>query len=201
MPQVSVLPVEFVWEGDFCHEDCEWRSHDLNYCIVHGEELKIHKMDDPIVEYVHKAKPRTYEAPLRCKGCLEAQPSMGLYRKLPGGVRVFPTAKQIVDGEWVACDKLLDLRKAMKGWSIRLEYCWHFLEEDDVEMCDVKFSARKGAKGKIRELGTAQSGFSGLQELPKAAREAFMVWASTVYDEIVDIEKAETDALWEEQNG
>lgn len=185
--EIGTTTVEFVWEGEFCYRDCEWLNHDLTYCVLHSEQLKLGKLAvDPVAEYTTNGKAEPYEAPIRCKSCRNCAEPMGLYRRTAKTMRVYPSPEQILNGEWVPAEKLIDFKKVLPGWFLRVEPIWQEEEEDNVKMISVKYSARKGKKGKIRELGTA-FGLIGLDKLPKGTRLPFMLWANTLYEEAVDI--------------
>lgn len=206
MDQLGFATVEFEHNGDFCGSDCPWRIESAEWCALYNTGLKTHKMVDPINQYLANVPPKAggvKEWALRCKPCRDQAPPSGLYQKVPkrGGISVFPTPHEICFGEWVPCERLHEFRKVMAGWFLRCRYTWRALAENDVEICDVELSARKGLTGKIRKLG-ACSGLVGLDQLPKDARGTFLVWANCLFDEVVDIEDAKIDALWEaDQNG
>lgn len=201
MSEISIAQVEFIWDGEFCDDDCQWLNYDKTHCVLWSKDVKEASLGpDPLAEYQEKGKASEFSGRIRCKLCKEAQAPMGIHRKTPKGVRVFPTPDDIVEGRWVPAEELLDFRGVLKGWFIQAQACWQVLEEDEVKMISVAYQARKGKKGKTRDLGTAFE-LKNLDELPKDARLPFMLWANSLYEDAVDIDDSLVFAKWYEAHG
>lgn len=185
------FPIEF--DGDFCGQ-CEYLLHtksgekDRFKCSVYHTKndkpkaLKtlIHDLDSP-KGYVQRTSPE--REPLRCTGCLQRNPSMGVNRIPPKGQILYPSPAQLLQGTPIPCRNIVDLAPHLNGWGISASYG----EDDDGEVIVAHLVLKKGHR-EFHIGNTEELNLGGLLDkiTPEAAGAIFR-WAHTLQNEVIDV--------------
>lgn len=207
--------VHLEYEGDFCGP-CSFCVHNDGaskaMCMIyrtkddHPRLLTVRQADLDYLPayYPSLRKKETQPEALRCKECLAEHVGTGPNRKAPKGMILYPSPQQMVAGDWLDAAKIVDLSASLVGWSVQVQYGYAFeVDEEDgaeVGICALFLKARKGARGRILDLGGTE-GWQGLAQLPKGAAEALMRWAGELYNDLVDVPESVTDRLWSDLHG
>ena len=202
------------YEGDYCGpcSFCSYTDSGKATCAIyrtrddHPRLLKIKRVDldyQPAYYPILRKEEKQPEA-VRCKECLAEFKSYGPNRAVPKGSILYPTPRQMVKGEWLDAKKIVDLAPSLKGWSVQIQYGYATEVDEDngdeISICALFVKARKGARGRVLDLGGTEA-WAGLDKLPRGAAEALMRWVGELYNELVDVPESVTDQLWSEMHG